>query len=117
MIPGERELGAKTRQKRCNFISFLRGHRFFYRHRHLAGFAELGPDQGRQAIQVFCGDIFHSAFGEFSFEAVQLLFESDQFLLAGGEYLFLQRLPLDVVLLVVRMGSLFARAATYRTLP
>jgi hypothetical protein len=40
-------------------------------------------------------DEFNVPFGQFSFQAVQLLFEPDQLLLAGGENFFLQRLPLN----------------------
>ena len=35
------------------------------------------------------------ALGQFSFQAVQLFFEADQFLLVSGENLFLERLAFD----------------------
>lgn len=37
----------------------------------------------------------NGAFGQFGFQAVEFLFEPDQFLLVGGKDLFLQRLALD----------------------
>jgi hypothetical protein len=74
-VPGQAfESRGKTEAETVQFSLRVPGHPVFQRERDLADFADLGPNQGRQAIQVFCGDIFDGAFAQFSFQPVELFF-------------------------------------------
>jgi hypothetical protein len=66
---------AETRQKRCNFTLLFLRYRVLHRQRRLADFANFTLQQGRQTLEVLRRDKFHRAFGQFGFQAVQLLFE------------------------------------------
>jgi len=51
----------KNDAETVQFSLLLRDPGDFQRAGDLADFANLSPNQGRQAIEVFCGDIFHNA--------------------------------------------------------